>query len=118
MSKLTTDVLEDAINAAEANDDEKPKSESKASKRRTVKPLNYQLVEVVDDGDSVVYVPLPLPEGTDTTGKTPILRAVTNAAAKGDEQYDDKMITVIAFPKPQKFKAEPITVKRKVTFNL
>lgn len=88
--------------------------------KRTVKPLVYQLVEVVEDGDDgkVIYIPLPLPSGTDTSGRSPILKAVSSAAAKGDETYDGKLITVISFPEPKVLKAEPIVVKRKVTFDL
>lgn len=94
--------------------------EKTTRRKREIKQLMYQLVEVVKDGDgdSVIYIPLPIPAGTDTSGKTPIIKAVVAAAAKGDEQYDGKNITVISYPKPQIFRAVPITIKRKVTFDL
>lgn len=96
-----------------------PQTEKTKKAQRRVKPLRYQLVEVLKDGDDgEIFVPLPVPKGTDTSSKTPIIRAVTAAAAKGDERYDGKKITVIAYPEPQILKAEPITVKRKVTFDL
>jgi hypothetical protein len=92
----------------------------KAKRTRDKKPLTYALVEVVADGDDgkFIFIPLPVPEGTDMSGKAQILRSVTSAAAKGDEQYDGKKITVISYPKPLVFKAEPIVLKRKISFNL
>jgi hypothetical protein len=118
MSQATNEVtviLESTTETDKADDS------TTSRRKRTITPLIYQLVEVVKDGDgpdNVIFVPLPVPEGTDMSGKTPIIRAVTAAAAKGDESYDGKHITVIAYPKPVKLTAKPITVKRKVTFNL
>lgn len=85
-------------------------------KARTVAKQTYRLVEVVEDGDDIIFTPLPVPEGTDTSGRTPIMRAVKAVIASGDETYDDRRITVIAFADPVLVKSEPVVVKRKVTF--
>ena len=93
------------------------KSKSKKTKKRKRATVNYQLVEVVPDGENVVFVPLPVPEGTDTSkGRTPIMRAVKAAVRAGDTTYDDKDITVVSYANPVTVQTEKVVVKRKVTF--
>jgi hypothetical protein len=85
-------------------------------KTRTVKQQTYRLVEVEEEEGGIVFTTLPVPEGTDLTGRTPIMRAVKAAIAAGDTSYDDKKITVIAYVEPVLVKSEPVVVKRKVSF--
>jgi len=90
--------------------------ETSSRKARTVAKQTYALVEVIEDGDSFIYAPIPMPEGTDVSGRTPIMRAVKAAIAAGSDDYDDKRITVISFADPVLVKSEAVVVKRKVTF--
>ena len=89
---------------------------------RKVSPLIYQLVEVVNDGDngSVIYVPLSLPEGVKPdANRNAIMRAVKRAASNGNEDYDDKNLTVISYPKPVTLTARTVKqiYRRKVSMD-
>jgi len=85
-------------------------------KKRMVKQQIYRLVQVEEEDGGIVYTTLPIPEGTDMTGRTPIMRAVKAAIAAGDTSYDDKKITVISYVDPVVVRSEPVVVKRKVSF--
>jgi hypothetical protein len=104
------------LSTAKILDDRRPIVAETETKTRNVAKQIYKLVEIQEEDGGFVFVTLSIPEGTDCSGRTPIMRAVKAAISGGDDSYDDKLITVIAYPAPVLVKSEAVVVKRKVTF--